>query len=83
MNSLNIDPKTVFAMIRNSRFTVCWLVFLLLRTSAFSARSKRVILLDEIFLQVDWLGAVVFQLNLKYLHVKLSYKTFAGSSINK
>ena len=51
--------------------TVFWLVVLLSRTSAFSARSKRVILLDEIFLQVDWLGAVVFQLNLKYLHVKI------------
>ena len=28
-----------------------------------------VIVLHEKFLQVDWLGAVVFQLNLKYLHV--------------
>ena len=26
----------------------------------------------EKFLQFDWLGAVVFQLNLKYLHVKIS-----------
>ena len=52
--------------------TVFWLVVLLSRTSAFSARSKRVILLDEIFLQVDWLRAVVFQLNLKYLHVKIT-----------
>ena len=29
-------------------------------------------LLHEKFLQFDWLGAVVFQLNLKYLHVKSS-----------
>ena len=29
-----------------------------------------VILLHEKFLQFDWLRAVVFQINLKYLHVK-------------
>ena len=31
-----------------------------------------VILLREKFLQFDWLRAVVFQLNLKYLHVKIT-----------
>ena len=31
-----------------------------------------VILLHEKFLQFDWLRAVVFQLNLKYLHVKIT-----------
>ena len=31
-----------------------------------------VILLDEKFLQFDWLKAVVFQVNLKYLHVKIT-----------
>ena len=31
-----------------------------------------IILLPEKFLQFDWLGAVVFQLNLKYLHVKIT-----------
>ena len=30
------------------------------------------ILLNEKFLQFDWLRAVVFQLNSKYLHVKIS-----------
>ena len=30
-----------------------------------------VILLHEKFLQSDWLRAVLFQLNLKYLHVKI------------
>ena len=30
------------------------------------------ILLNEKFLQYDWLRAVVFQLNLKYLHVKIT-----------
>ena len=30
------------------------------------------ILLDEKFLQFDWLRAVVFQVNLKYLHVKIT-----------
>ena len=33
---------------------------------------KPIILLQEIFLQFDWLRAVVFQLNLKYLHVKIT-----------
>ena len=32
--------------------------------------------LHEKFLQFDWLRAVVFQLNLKYLHVKIT--TFCG-----
>ena len=29
------------------------------------------ILLNEKFLQFDWLRAAVFQLNLRYLHVKI------------
>ena len=35
-------------------------------------RVKVLILLHEKFLQFDWLRAVVFQLNLKYLHVKIT-----------
>ena len=31
-----------------------------------------IILLHEKFLQFDWLRAVVFQVNLKYLHVKIT-----------
>ena len=31
-----------------------------------------IILLHENFLQFDWVRAVVFQLNLKYLHVKIT-----------
>ena len=34
------------------------------------------ILLREKFLQFDWLRAVVFQLNLKYLHVKILFVIF-------
>ena len=33
---------------------------------------RDVILPQEKFLQFDWLRAVVFQLNLKYLHVKIT-----------
>jgi len=33
---------------------------------------QSIILLHEKFLQFDWLRAVVFQLNLKYLHVKIT-----------
>ena len=50
--------------------------------AALSHEILKFILLNEKFLQSDWLRAVVFQLNLKlYLHVKIT--TFAGSSINK
>ena len=35
-------------------------------------RIVDIILLHEKFLQFDWLRAVVFQLNLKYLHVKIT-----------
>ena len=31
-----------------------------------------ILLHDEKFLQFDWIGAVVFQLNLKYLLVKIT-----------
>ena len=34
--------------------------------------NSSIILLHEKFLQFDWLRAVVFQLNLKYLHVKIT-----------
>ena len=39
---------------------------------AHTYRDTTVILLHEKFLQSDWLRAVVFQLNLKYLHVKIT-----------
>ena len=34
--------------------------------------DSHIILLQEKFLQFDWLRAVVLQLNLKYLHVKIT-----------
>ena len=37
-----------------------------------SATITKIILLHEKFLRFDWLRAVVFQLNLKYLHVKIT-----------
>ena len=40
--------------------------------SPFLSLIKLVILLHEKFLQFDWLRVVVFQLNLKYLHVKIT-----------
>ena len=42
-----------------------------------------IILLHEKFLQFDWLGAVVFQLNFKYVPTCENYKPFVGSIINK
>ena len=42
------------------------------------------ILLHEKFLQFDWLRAVAFQLNWKYLHVIMKItKPFVDSIINK
>ena len=35
-------------------------------------KLQQFILLHEKFLQCDWRRAVVFQLNLKYLHVKIT-----------
>ena len=40
--------------------------------AVFSGKVYQVILLHEKFLQFDWLRAVVFHLNLKYLHVKIT-----------
>ena len=37
-----------------------------------SKQQQTFILLHEKFLQFDWLRAVIFQLNLKYLHVKIT-----------
>ena len=48
--------------------------------AALNQQINMIILLHEKFLQFDWLRAVVFQLNLKYLHVKIT--NLAGSSIN-
>ena len=45
------------------------------------ASIRIVILQHEKFLQFDWLRPVVFQLNLKYLHVKIT--NLVGSSIDK
>ena len=50
------------------------------KTSGCAELIPLLILLHEKFLQFDWLRAVVFQLNLKYLHVKIT--NLAGSSIN-
>ena len=38
--------------------------------------------LHEKFLQFDWLGGVVFQLNLKYLHVKIKHDLYVIIGIN-
>ena len=53
---------------KKSRKTFWFEVYPHLKESAITA----VILLREKFLQFDWLRAVVFQLNLKYLHVKIT-----------
>ena len=42
------------------------------RREVITTPFKFIILLHQKFLQSDWLRAVVFQLNLKYLHVKIT-----------
>ena len=44
----------------------------MLTIDLFNKSFTGIILLHEKFLQFDWLRAVVFQLNLKYLHVKIT-----------
>ena len=46
---------------------LCWQIFCTTLNCI-----NNVILLNEKFLQFDWFGAVVFQLNLKSLHVKIT-----------
>ena len=69
-----------FFQVTNERFVV---VFFVLSVDLIISPSKTenvivtititiVILLHDKFLQFHWLRAVVFQLNLKYLHVKTS-----------
>ena len=41
-------------------------------TNSESEINGFILLLHEKFLQFDWLRAVLFQLNLKYLHVKIT-----------
>ena len=53
----------------NNAITLMWLV---LSSPNFSITNLKVILLHEKLLQFDWLGAVTFQLNLKYLQVKIT-----------
>ena len=50
-------------------------IYLYLKDGTFTIVKRDVtffILLHEKFLQFDWFRAVVFQLNLKYLHVKIT-----------
>ena len=44
----------------------------ILQTKFSEFRISKLILLHEKLLQFDWLRAVVFQPNLKYLHVKIT-----------
>ena len=53
-----------FLEFNSCKDTFCLLAF-------FNDAITSVFLLHEKFLQFDWPRAVVFQLNLKYLHVKI------------
>ena len=68
------DLRSLSAALRNLWL---FLVFAIINTESrigvvVSVGFLYVILLHEKLLQFDWLRAVVFQLNLKYLHVKIT-----------
>ena len=44
----------------------------MLKFNGAQLKIMHIILLPEKFLQFDWLRADIFQLNLKYLHVKIT-----------
>ena len=70
---LSIYGKTQgFGMIDSLDNLVINSDFYYLLTCGKVPQVNNVILLREKFLQFDWLRAVVFQLDLKYLHVKIS-----------
>ena len=78
-----INNKTMTGTEKNLFLTCADKLPLLNKLETYTqTQIKYFILLHEKFLQFDSLRAVVFQLNLKYLHVKIT-KPFAGSSINK
>ena len=47
----------------------------MLKFNGTQLKIMHIILLPEKFLQFDWLRADIFQLNLKYLHVKITDTT--------
>ena len=56
---------------------MCFVAFVTsaFRSEIYVGQNSRILVfipLHEKFLQFDWLRAVVFQLNLKYLHVKIT-----------
>ena len=60
--------------VQENKFSIEVLKFLFLGShkNLFYGVISYFIPLHEKFLQFDWLRAVVFQLNLKYLHVKIT-----------
>ena len=68
-NSLKFySPKS--REIKYNNFEISLVVFMP-NITTYRAITYILIILHEKLLQFDWLRAVVFQLNLKYLHVKI------------
>ena len=75
----NVKKASVtFLSVPSTEYVSCYAVNQLTITMWFLGKShdqaefRPLILLHEKLLQFDWLRAVVFQLNLKYLHVKIT-----------
>ena len=75
----NVKKASVTSLsVPSTEYVSCYAVIQLTITMWFLVKSqdqaefRPLILLHEKLLQFDWLRAVVFQLNLKYLHVKIT-----------
>ena len=64
-NSHNFSNVMIIELLRNFSFDNGWIAIVFMGITLF-------ILLPEKFLPFDWLRAEVFQLNLKYLHVRIT-----------
>ena len=72
-NAGHIDAKLIdFSEIYQTKSSEIGCFLLIVSWRSFPPEIARVILLHEKFLQFDWLRVVVFQLDLKYLHVKIT-----------
>ena len=63
LEQTRFDLRSLSPALRN-----LWLLLVIIVVVVVSS----LILIHEKFLQFDWLRAVVFQLNLKYLHVRIT-----------
>ena len=74
VNEFELELETCMVMVFNTTKLLRYEKAHPLRSlvSAARVKTRSMVLLHQKFLQFDWLRAVVFQLNLKNLHVKIT-----------